>query len=112
MSVVNDTPYLVAAIGGVALVAFLSRASFAFLPKSVTLPPRVLRSLRHAPVCALAAIVAPAVFTDHAIANISVHNYRIWAVAAAAIVFVKTRNMLAMMVVGMAVFTVLRLAGA
>ncbi len=110
MTGVHDVPYLVVTIGCVAAVSFLSRASFAFLPESVKLPPRFQRSLRHAPVCALAAIVAPAIFTEHGASALSMHNYRIWAVVAAGAVFAKTRNMLAMMVVGMAVFTALRLA--
>jgi branched-subunit amino acid transport protein len=38
-----------------------------------------------------------------------VSNYQWWAVLAAAAVFLKTRSMIAMISVGMAVFTVLRL---
>jgi branched-subunit amino acid transport protein len=110
MTAAHDVPYLVVTIGCVAAVSFLSRASFAFLPESVKLPPRVQRSLRHAPVCALAAIIAPAIFTDHGTVALHLNNYRIWAVLAAGIVFAKTRNMLAMMAIGMAVFTLLRLA--
>jgi branched-subunit amino acid transport protein len=79
MTAVHDVPYLVVTIGCVAAVSFLSRASFAFLPESVKLPPRVQRSLRHAPVCALAAIVAPAVFTDHGASAFHLNNYRRWA---------------------------------
>jgi branched-subunit amino acid transport protein len=54
--------------------------------------------------------MAPAVFSDHGAIVLQLNNYRIWAVLAAGIVFAKTRNMLAMMVVGMAMFTLLRLA--
>ena len=36
-------------------------------------------------------------------------NHQMWAVIAAAAVFARTRNMTAMMVVGMGLFTVLRL---
>jgi branched-subunit amino acid transport protein len=110
MTAVHDVPYLIVTIGCVAAVSFLSRASFAFLPESVKLPPRMQRSLRHAPVCALAAIIAPAIFTSNGAVALQLSNYRIWAVLAAGIVFAKTRNMLAMMVVGMAVFTLFRLA--
>jgi branched-subunit amino acid transport protein len=105
-----SAPYLAIAIFGVALTAFAARSAFFFLPASVELPDRVVRALRHAPVCALTAIVAPAVFTQHGAVSIGPHNYRIWAVLAAAAVFAKTRNMLLMMAVGLAVFTALRLA--
>jgi branched-subunit amino acid transport protein len=105
-----NTAYLAVAILGVALTAFAARSAFFFLPASVELPEGVLRALRHAPACALTAIVVPAVFTQHGAVFVSAHNYRIWAVIAAAVVFAKTRNMLVMMAVGLAVFTVLRLA--
>jgi branched-subunit amino acid transport protein len=38
-------------------------------------------------------------------------NQELWALLAATAVFARTRNMLAMMVVGMGVFTALRLLG-
>lgn len=104
-----STAYLLVAIFGVAFTAFAARSAFFFLPASVALPDRVTRALRHAPVCALTAIVAPSVFTQHGEVSIGLHNYRIWAVLVAAAVFVRTRNMLLMMAVGLAVYTALRL---
>ena len=72
--------------------------------------PSVLeRALKYAPVCALTAIVAPAVFTRDHQPYISWHNHQMWALLAAGLVFARWRNMTAMIVVGMAVFTVLRL---
>jgi len=75
----------------------------------VELPERIERGLRYAPACALTAIIAQSVFARQGEAYVSVHNNQIWALLAAALVFAKTRNMIAMMVVGMAVFTALRL---
>jgi branched-subunit amino acid transport protein len=101
--------YLALAFGGVALGAFGTRSAFFFLPGHVELPARLVRALRYAPVCALTAIVAPAVLTSHGDLTIHLDNYRIWAVAAATLVFLKTRSMLLMMTAGLGTFTLLRL---
>lgn len=74
------------------------------------LPANVERALRYAPACALTAIVVQGVLARDHQAYVSVHNYQMWALVAAGLVFAKTRNMMAMMAVGMAVFTVLRLS--
>ena len=55
------------------------------------------------------AIVVPGVLTRHGSLYISVHNDQMWAVLIAAGVFYRTRNMMLMMAIGMAAFTVLRL---
>ena len=61
--------------------------------------------------CALAAIIAPGVLAHDRHVTISWGNQQLWALLAATVVFARTRNMMAMMVVGMGVFTVLRLVG-
>jgi branched-subunit amino acid transport protein len=105
----DDTAYVVGAIVGLTLVTVATRSSFFMLPQRFQLPPLLERALRFAPACALAAIVAPSVFTrDHHV-YLSVHNNQMWAVLAAGAVFTWKRNMLLMMTVGMAVFTALRL---
>lgn len=104
-----DWPYLLVAVAGLTAVTLLSRASFIVLPPTVRLPGVAERALRFAPACALAAIVAPNVLTDGGRIDIAVDNYEMWAVAAGTLLFLKWRNMLAMMGVGMAVFTALRL---
>jgi branched-subunit amino acid transport protein len=105
----DDLTYMLIAIAGLTVVTFATRSSFFMLPPSVQLPPMVERALRYAPVCALSAIVAPAVFSRDHQPYLSWHNNQMWAVLAASLVFAKTRNMLLMMCVGMAVFTALRL---
>ena len=71
--------------------------------------PRIAVALRYAPACALTAIIAQGVLTRDREPFLSVSNHQWWALLAAAAVFVKTRNMIAMIAVGMTVFTVLRL---
>lgn len=108
MSGFHDVPYLLAAIAGLTVVTFATRSSFFMLPPSWQLPPMVERALRYAPVCALTAIVAPAVLTRDHEPFISWDNHQMWAVIAAGLVFAWKRNMTLMIVVGMAVFTALR----
>jgi branched-subunit amino acid transport protein len=102
-----STTYLVVAICG--LTTVVTRSSFFVLPARFTLPAKVERALRYAPACALAAIVAPGVVTKNGDLTIGWGNHELWAVLVAALVFVRTRNMLVMMAAGMALFTVLRL---
>jgi branched-subunit amino acid transport protein len=104
-----NTWYIVAACAGLTVATLVSRGSFFMLPSRWKLPPRVERALRYAPACALAAIIAPEVLTRQGEFFIALENDRLWAAVTATIVFIATRNMLAMMAAGMAVFTVLRL---
>ena len=103
--------YAALAIAGVAVTAYLTRAAFFLLPGHVELSPAVMRALRHAPACALTAIVAPAVLAPGGEIAISAHNDRIWGVVAASLVFLRTKSMMAMMAAGLIVFSVLRLIG-
>lgn len=105
----SSTVYLVVATAGLTLVTIATRSSFFMLPARIELPVRIERALRYAPACALTAIISQSVFARHGEAYVSIHNNQIWALLAAALVFAKTRNMAAMMAVGMAVFTALRL---
>jgi branched-subunit amino acid transport protein len=106
----HDWVYMAIAIAGLTVVTFVARSAFIMLPSSVQLPASWERALRYAPACALTAIVAPSVLTRDHHAYVSVHNHQMWALLAAAAVFARTRNMLAMIGVGMVVFTLLRLA--
>ncbi len=98
-----------AAIAGLTVITVVTRGAFGFLPRSVKLTPRLERALRYAPACALAAIVAPEVFTEQGEVLWTLHNPKLWACVVAGAVFGATRSMIAMMAVGMAVFTALRL---
>lgn len=109
MSGLHDWPYMVAAIVGLTAVTVLTRSSFFVLPARIQLPLWLERALRYAPACALAAIIAPGVLAHDKHVAISWGNQQLWALLAATVVFARTRNMLAMMTVGMGVFTALRL---
>jgi branched-subunit amino acid transport protein len=108
----NDVAYVIITSIGMFVVTLATRASFFMLPSRFELPARVERALRYAPACALIGIITPGIFTKQGGAlNLDFTNPRLWGVVVAALVFAKTRNMMAMIVIGMAVFTALRLAG-
>lgn len=105
----NDWIYFPLAIFGMWVVTVATRSGMWLLPATVELPTRVQRALRYAPGCALAGIIGPAIFVDSGDVVLW-PNHALVATVAGALVFLRTRNMLAMMAVGMAVLTALRLA--
>lgn len=111
MNAPADWTTIVLAVAGLTAVTVLSRASFLLIPPSLELPAGVERALRYAPACALAAIVAPNILVENGRLDIAVDNYEMWAVVAGTAVFLRWRNMLAMMTMGVAVFTALRVLG-
>jgi len=102
---INSWSHMLLAFAGLGLVTILTRGSFFMVPSTVQLPPRVERALRYAPACALTAIIAPDIFTRDNRLFLTWHNYELLAVVVAIAVFLKTRNMLTMMAVGMLAFT-------
>lgn len=92
-----------------ALATVLARSSFFLLGHAVKLPERVQHALRYAPAAALAAIVAPDLLMDGAVLNASWHNPRLLAALGASVFFLATRHLLGTIVVGMALYTALRL---
>jgi branched-subunit amino acid transport protein len=111
MAGIDQWPYMLGAIICLVVGTVITRASFFALPARIELPVWLERALRYAPACALAAIIAPGVLAHDRHVTISWGNQQLWALLAATVVFARTRNMMAMMVVGMGVFTVLRLVG-
>jgi branched-subunit amino acid transport protein len=106
----ETSPWLFAAIiGGLGLITLATRASFYVLPAAWQLPPRVERALRYAPACALAAIIVPEIVLQQGQIALSLTNDKLMAVLAAGVFFAFRRDMLMMMAVGMAVYTLLRL---
>lgn len=105
----HDWAYLAAAFAGLTVATLVTRGSFFMMPARYSLPAQVERALRYAPACALTAIVAQGVLTRSQEPYLALDNYQWWALVAAAAVFIKTRNMIAMITVGMTVFTVLRI---
>jgi branched-subunit amino acid transport protein len=80
------------------------------LGNAVKLPPRVQHALRYAPAAAMAAIVLPDLVLSGGSISLNVtNNPKLLAGIGAAVFFVATRRMLGTIVVGMVLFTVLRL---
>jgi len=92
-----------------ALATVLTRSSF-FLLASTRMPARLQQALRYAPAAALAAIVLPdLVLNGGAATAIDWANPRLLAGAGATLFFLATRHLLGTIVVGMALFTAIRI---
>jgi branched-subunit amino acid transport protein len=96
-------------IVGLTLITIFTRTVFVMLGSHVVLPARLQRALRYAPGAALIAIIMPdlAIWQDELL--LSVENYRLVAGVLALVFYILTRRMLATILLGMAIFTVLRL---
>jgi branched-subunit amino acid transport protein len=99
------------ALFGMAVVTIVTRALFLMAGEHVTVPDRIQRALRYAPAAALAAIILPDLMTWHGHFTLSVSNYKLVAGISAAVFYLLTRRMVGMILVGMAVYTALRLIG-
>jgi branched-subunit amino acid transport protein len=95
-------------IGLMTIATILTRSSFFLLGHAVKLPPKVQHALRYAPAAALAAIVAPDLLMPDGVLQLSWMNPRLMAGIGAAVFFLMTRRLLGTIVVGMALFTLLR----
>jgi branched-subunit amino acid transport protein len=98
-------------IGGVALITVLTRSSFLLLGDRVSLPERVQHGLRYAPVCALVALITPELFLADGALNLSISNAKLIGGVGAALTILATRGMIVTIVLGMLVFTAIRLLG-
>jgi branched-subunit amino acid transport protein len=78
----------------------------------VTIPRRVQEMLRYAPACALAAIVAPDfMLGPQGEVELAVTNPKLLAGIISLAYYLWRRNMLQTIVIGMVIFTVLRVSG-
>jgi branched-subunit amino acid transport protein len=89
-------------IVGLAVVAFVSRASFMLPGNRWSLPPAVERVLRYAPAAALVAIIVPDLFRQDGLVTLSLDNPRVVAGVVAFIVAAWTRHIVLTIVAGMA----------
>ena len=96
-------------IGLMTLATILTRCSFFVFGHALRLPPRVQHALRYAPAAALAAIIAPDLVFNAGQLHLGWTNPKLVAGLGAAAFFIATRRMLATLVVGMTLFTALRL---
>ncbi|WP_432259311.1 AzlD domain-containing protein [Cupriavidus sp. TMH.W2] len=99
------------ALVGMALVTVITRALFLMAGEHVSVPDRIQRALRYAPAAALAAIILPDLMTWQGHFTLALTNYKLMAGIAATLFYVLTRKMVGMILVGMAVYTALRLLG-
>ncbi|MDR6446323.1 branched-subunit amino acid transport protein [Paraburkholderia terricola] len=97
------------AIFGMTLVTAVTRAMFLIGGERTVLPERVQRMLRYAPAAALAAVVLPDVLATPEGLSFAPSNHEFYATLAGLGWFLWRRTMLGTIVVGMLVFTFLRL---
>lgn len=94
---------------GLTLVTIGTRSSFLLLGDRFPLPERVRDALRYAPVCALIALITPELFVTAGALDLSISNPKLVAGIAAAASALLLRSMIGAIVIGMLVFTILRL---
>lgn len=99
----------VVAIAGLVLITFGTRGFFFFLERETPMPPWLDRGLRHAPLAALMAVVAPDVLlTPDGHLLDTWKDPRLFALAAATAWFLWRRTMLGVILTGLAVMFALR----
>jgi len=90
------------------LATFLTRATFWLVGHHITIPKRINEALRYAPACALAAIIFPDFLIRHDQIDFSFKNPQFIAGVIASVFFLYKRSMLSTILLGMAVFTLIR----
>jgi len=103
----QDT-YLLGAIVLLALSSFITRTVYFILGDYVPLNESTRRALRYAPGAALTAIIIPSLFPLSGDGTMTVAVDQLLAAAAAILVFLRTRNTLLVIAVGMVVFWCVR----
>jgi branched-subunit amino acid transport protein len=97
-----------AAIAGMTVITIATRTLMLVFGDRIPLPERVQHALRFAPACALTALIAPELLTEHGAWAISLGNAKLVAGASAVATMLATRSMMATMGVGMAAYFVVR----
>ncbi len=97
--------------GLLTLATLIARSSLFLLGHAVRLPPKVVHALRYAPAAALAAIIAPDLLLqqDGAMTP-ALTNPKLLAAVGATLFFLRFRHLLGTIVVGMLLFSALRMA--
>lgn len=92
------------------LATVITRSIVFMYPNSIKLPPKVQHALRYAPAAALAAVILPDLFYNSSgTFDLGLSNPKLLAGMAALVFCALTRRMFSTIVLGMAVFTALRL---
>ena len=106
----NGTDFwTLAVIGGLALVTVLTRSFFFMSSKPWHLPGWAQRGLQYAPIAALSAVVVPEIVMSQGQLISTVLDARLFAAAAGAITYFRSKNVLLTIVLGMAVYLPLHL---
>ena len=103
-----DEWYVLGAIALLVVCTFLTRASYHLFGHRIPLGEGVRRALRYAPAAALTTIIVPALLPWSTQGFTATIDEKIVAALVAIWIFKRTRNNLAMIVGGMAVFWVMR----
>jgi branched-subunit amino acid transport protein len=97
-------------IAALVVATAVTRSSFWLIGHHITIPKRVQNMLRYAPACALAAIIAPDLLIDQGgQVQLNLDNWKLLAAIGATLYYLVRRNMLETIIVGMLLFTGLRL---
>ncbi|RJF97893.1 AzlD domain-containing protein [Noviherbaspirillum saxi] len=98
-----------ASIGLLLLATLLTRGSFFLFGHAVKIPAKVQHALRYAPAAALAAIIVPDMVLMNGALQLNWMNPKLMAGLAATAFFLVKRHMLGTIIVGMAVYSLLRI---
>lgn len=101
--------WTIVVIVGMACITVLARCFFFLLDKPWRLPHWALRGLQYAPIAALSAVVIPEIVLTYGTLIDSWRDARLFAAAAGIAAFFWKRNVLATILVGLAVYLPLRL---
>ena len=97
------------AILGLSVVTVVPRSFILLTPASFEFSPLVQRALRFAPAAAIAAVIAPDILMHQEVIDVTWHNRALIASVIAGGAFVWRQSLVLTIVVGMLVFTALRL---
>ncbi|HEY4352302.1 MAG TPA: AzlD domain-containing protein [Paraburkholderia sp.] len=97
------------AIIGMMFVTAVTRALFLIGGERTVLPERVQRMLRYAPAAALIAVVLPDVLVTDEGVSFALTNHDFYATLAGLLWYLLRRSMVETIIVGMLIFTALRL---
>jgi branched-subunit amino acid transport protein len=105
------TLYMLLVTGGLVLATFATRAALLVAGQRFKPSPRVEAALRFAPICALAALIAPEIVVRAGTVDLSLTNPRLVAALAATAFFLWKRSMVGCIVVGTLVIAAFRFGG-
>lgn len=108
----NDTYdyYVLAAIGLLTVCSLITRAGYFLFGKHFPLSEPVRQALRYAPVAALVAIIVPELMPMQGGVS-SLFSAKVAAALAAVLVFMRTRNTLLVILLGMVAFWIFKALG-